>query len=83
MLQSVTHRLHVLLVILGRGKVRPRDVSQCRDTVCAVARQGVPGHAAVDNTLARQTGDVGDAGEGSTVLADRREGRQGKHASTT
>jgi hypothetical protein len=51
--------------------------------MCAVARQGVSGHAAMDNTLSGQTGDVGDTGEGSAVLADRREGRQGEHASTT
>ena len=39
--------------------------------------------AAVYNTLSRKAGDVGDTGEGGTVLADRREDRQREHASTT
>jgi hypothetical protein len=82
-LECVTQRLNVLLVVLGHGDVRLGAVSLCRDTVCAVARRGVPGHATVDNTLARQTRDVGDPGEGSAVLADPREGRQGEDASTT
>jgi hypothetical protein len=82
-LQSITHRLQVLLVVLGHGDVGPRDMSLCGDTVYAVARQGVSGHAAVDNTLARQTRDVCDTREGSAVLADRREWRQGEHTSAT
>jgi hypothetical protein len=63
--------LHVLLVILEHGAVGPGDMSLCMNAVCAVARQGISRHAAVDDTLARQTGDICDTIEGSAVLADR------------
>jgi hypothetical protein len=82
-LESVTQRLHVLLVVLGHGKRGAGRCALVQRYSGTVTRQSVSGHAAVDDTLARQTGDVGDTGEGSTVLADRREGRQGEHASTT
>ena len=61
-----------------RGAVRLR-----RYTVGTVTRQSVSRRAALDNTYSGQTGDVRDTGDGSTIRADRREGRQGKHASTT
>jgi hypothetical protein len=51
--------------------VGPGDVRLGVDTTGTITRQSVSGHAAVDDTLAKQTGDVGDTGEGSTVLADR------------
>ena len=53
------------------------------DAAGAIMRQRVSGHAAVDDTLARETGDVSDTGDGGTVLADRREGCQGEHTSAT
>jgi ribosomal protein L3 len=77
-LESVVYRLHVRLVSLGPG-----DMRLGRDTSGAITRHSVSGHTAVNSTLARKAGDVGDTGDGSTVLADRREGRQGEHASTT
>ena len=82
MLQSVTHGLQIILVVLRHGGVGPENVS-LRNAVCAVVRQGVSGHTAVDDTGAGQTGDIRDTWEGSAVLADLRERRQGEHASTT
>jgi hypothetical protein len=82
-LESVAYRLHIPLVILWRGNVGLGDVCSDRDTASTVTRKSVSGHAAVDDTLARQTGDVGNAKDGSTVLANRREGRQGEDAPTT
>ena len=83
MLESITYRLHVLVVVLGHRNVVRGAVRLRRYTVGTVTRQSVSRRAALDNTFSGQTGDVRDTGEGSTVLADRREGRQGKHASTT
>ena len=82
-LEPITQRLHVLLIVLRCRNVGSGDMRLSRDTAGSITRKSVSGHAAVDDTLARETGDVGDTGEGSTVLADRREGRQGEHASTT
>ena len=67
MLESVVYRLNVLLVVLGSG-----DIGSGRDTARTVTGQSVSGHAAVYNTLARNAGDVGDTGNGGTVLANRR-----------
>ena len=64
MLESVAHRPHLLFAVLGHAKVGPGNVSLWRDTVCAIARQGVSGHAAVNDTLAKQTGDIRDTWEG-------------------
>jgi hypothetical protein len=82
-LEPVTQRLHVLLIILGCGNVGPGDMRLGGDTTRTITRKSVSGHATVDDTLARQTRDIGDPGNGRTVLADRREVRQGEHASTT
>ena len=82
-LNCITQRLHVLLVLLEYGNVGMRAMHSSRDATGTIMRQRESGHAAVDDTLARETGDVGDTGEGSTVLADRREGRQGEHAFAT
>ena len=82
-LKCITQRLHVLLVVLGYRNVGLRTVHSSRDAAGTITRKREPGHAAVDDTLSRQTGDVGDTGEGSTILADWREGRQRKHASAT
>jgi hypothetical protein len=82
-LEPVTQRLHVLFVILGPRNVGSGDMRLRRDTAGTLGGQRVSGHAMVDDTLAGQTGDVRDTGDGSAVLADRRERRQRKHASTT
>ena len=83
MLESITQRLHVLLVILGCRNVGPGDMRLSGDTAGSITRKRVSGHAAVDDTLARQTRDIGDTREGSAVLADRRKRRQREHASAT
>ena len=83
MLEPVTHRLHVLIVFLWRGDVGVGDVCVLRDTAGAVVRQSVSRPAAVDDTFTGQTSDVRDTGQGRTVLADPRVGRQGEHASAT
>ena len=81
LLKCITQCLHVLLVVLGYRNVGLRAMNSSRDAAAAVTRKRESGHAAVDDTLARETGDVGDTGEGSTVLADWRERGQGEHAS--
>ena len=83
MLKPITQSLHVLLVVLKLGTMGMGTMGSSRGTTRTITRKRVSRHAAVDDTLARQAGYVGDPGEGSTVLADRREGRQGKHASAT
>ena len=83
MLESITHRLQILFVILGHGYVGLGYVHLGGDAAGAFTRQSISGQAASDNTLAGETGDVRDTGEGSAILANRREGRQREHASTT
>ena len=83
MLKCITQRLHVLLVVFGYGNVGLRAMHSSRDAAGTITRKRVSGHAAVDDTLAKETGDVGDTREGGTILADRRERCQGEHASTT
>ena len=80
--KSVAYRLQILVLILGYGNVGG-SMRLCRDTAGTIAGQSVSGHAAMDDTPSRQAGDIGDTGDGSTVLADWRERRQGEHASTT
>ena len=69
--------------MFGCDNVGLRGVGLDRDAAGAVTRHSVSGHAASDNTLARETRDVRDTGECTAVLADWRVGRQGEHASTT
>ena len=69
-LKCITQRLHVLLVILGYGNVGLRAMHSSRDAAGTITRKRISGHAAVDDTLARETGDVGNPGEGRTILAD-------------
>ena len=83
MLESEAYRLHVLVLILGQADVGPGGMRLCRYTTGTVVRRSISRHAKVNDTLARQTRNVGDTGDGGAVLADWREGRQGKHASTT
>ena len=83
MLESITQRLHVLLVILGCRNVGSGNMRLSRDTAGSITRKRVSGHAAVDDTLARQTRDIGDTREGSAVLADWRKRRQREHTSAT
>ena len=82
-LESITQRLHVLLIVLGCRNLGPGDLRLSRDTVGTIMGKGVSGHAAVNDTLARQTRYVGDTWKGSTVLADRRKRRKGEHTSAT
>jgi len=82
-LESITQRLHVLLVILGCRNVGSGNMRLSRDTAGSITRKRVSGHAAVDDTLARQTRDIGDTREGSAVLADWRKRRQREHTSAT
>ena len=82
-LESIMQGLHVLLIVLRCRNVRPGDMRLRGDTVGSITRKRVSGHAAVDDTLARQTGDVSDTREGSAILADRRKRRQREHASAT
>ena len=82
-LESIMQGLHVLLIVLGCRNVRPGDMRLRGDTAGSITRKRVSGHAAVDDTLARQTGDVSDTREGSAILADRRKRRQREHASAT
>jgi hypothetical protein len=72
----LTQHLHVLLILLECRKMGPGDVHLGRDTAGTITRKSVSGHAAVGDTPARQTRDVGDPGNGSTVLADPREGHR-------
>ena len=83
MLESITYRLHELVVVLRCGDVGLGDVRLGRDAAGIVTGQSVSGHAASDNTLAGETRDIRDTGECTAVLADRRQWRQGEHASTT
>ena len=76
------YRLHELLLILWRADVG-NGVLVLRNTPGAIVRLNISRHAAQDPTFPRVTGDIRNIGDSGAVLADRRVGRQGEHASAT
>lgn len=79
-------RRHVLNFILRVNHVRVcwyLRVRSVRDAAVAVDREGVSMEAAADDAFASQTGNVGDAGEGSAVRANRGVSRESQRAATT